>query len=180
MTVYVDIYRGFHCKHLQVSFVYKFINGPDEKYKTYASGNNWGAIRHSYGLSVRTSTDRTTSLFITDRQFGAFRTLLKNSIKIISENLYELFPKLGSVEFEINEKALERFKIEKAQSAMNIIIVPALYVSESQETLPGLNIDDSRGGNVTIPLEDAVAMYDVLKSLDPINLSMNILKELQS
>ena len=63
---------------------------------------------------------------------------------------------------------------------MNIIIVPALYVSESQETLPGLNIDDSRGGNVTIPLEDAVAMYDVLKSLDPINLSMNILKELQS
>ena len=118
-------------------------------------------------------------MFITDKQFGAFRTLLKNSIKLISEHLYELFPKIGSTEFEISDKALDRFVTEKAQSSMNITIIPSVYATPTQETFPGIHIDDGRGGAVTIPLEDAVAMYETLKSLDVINLSMQVLNELK-
>lgn len=179
MRVYVDIYKGFICKKLKVEFVYSFENNPESKYKTYSQGKNWGSIQHSYALVIRTEFDSKTGLFITDKQFGAFRTLLKNSIKLISEHLYELFPKLGSTEFEISDKALERFITEKAQSSMNITIIPSVYVNQSQDTFPGIHIDDGRGGTVIIPLEDAIAMYDTLKSLDVINLSMNILNELR-
>lgn len=180
MKVYVEIYRGFICKQLQAQFVYTYENNPESKYKTYTSGNNWGSIRHSYYLSIRTNYESKTGLFITDKQFGAFRTLLKNTIKLISENLYELFPKIGSTEFEISDKVLERFKTEKAQSSMNITMIPAIYASVTQETFPGINIDDGRGGNVVIPMEDAVSMYEILKSLDVINLSMHVLNELRS
>lgn len=179
MKVYVDIYRGFICKNLNVQFIYSYENNPESKYKTYSQGNNWGSIRHSYSFSIRTAYGDKTGLFITDKQFGAFRTLLKNSIKLISEHLYELFPKIGSTEFEISDKALDRFVTEKAQSSMNITIIPSVYATPAQETFPGIHIDDGRGGAITIPLEDAVAMYETLKSLDVINLSMQVLNELK-
>jgi hypothetical protein len=62
---------------------------------------------------------------------------------------------------------------------MNITIIPSVYATPTQETFPGIHIDDGRGGAVTIPLEDAVAMYETLKSLDVINLSMQVLNELK-
>ena len=163
VKVYVDIYRGFICKNLNVQFIYSYENNPESKYKTYSQGNNWGSIRHSYSFSIRTAYGDKTGLFITDKQFGAFRTLLKNSIKLISEHLYEVFPKIGSTEFEISD----------------ITIIPSVYATPTQETFPGIHIDDGRGGAVTIPLEDAVAMYETLKSLDVINLSMQVLNELK-
>ena len=179
MKVYINIYNGFICRKLECQFVYTYIDDPESKYRTYRSGKNWGAIYLSYALSINTGSGE-KGFFVTDRQYGAFKALLKNSIKLISENLFELFPNVGSPDFEMSERVLERFKAEKAQSSMNITILPALYVSPSQETFPGMELDDGRGARIVIPLEDAVAMYETLKTLDVVNLSLSALNELRS
>ena len=36
VKVYVDIYRGFICKNLNVQFIYSYENNPESKYKTYS------------------------------------------------------------------------------------------------------------------------------------------------
>lgn len=179
MKIYVDLYKGFICKNLVCQFNCSYEPDPESKIKTFAYGQGWGSIRISYALCIKAGYKDRSGIFITDKQFGSFRVLLKNSIKLISENLYDLFPNIGSPEFEISTKALERFKMEKVQSSMNITIVPTVYVSTTQETFPGLCIDDGRGGTAVLPLEDAVSMHETLKSLDPINLSMNIIQMLR-
>jgi hypothetical protein len=43
-----------------------------------------------------------------------------------------------------------------------------------------MEMDDGRGARIVIPLEDAVAMYETLKTLDVVNLSLSALNELRS
>lgn len=177
MIIDTYIYKGTResiNKNLSVVYNYKFEqNGTFQTIKE--NRNNTGYIIYpSYAISISEGMGK-QRIFIPGNRYYAFTTLLDKAIKLISENLFTIFPNVNKVEFETDSRALERFQNEKALMTAGMTAVPAVWPNEVNECFPGIQISSTNGA-VIIPLEDAIPLVEMLKHFDPIVYSVSMLR----
>lgn len=159
--------------NLIISYQYDF--NPDGPYQTIKEKKKGGyIINPSYGIMISEGFSAPW-MFIQGGKYYSFVTLLEKAITLVSENLYEIFPNINKIEFEIDSRVLERFQTEKALSTMGMTAMPTVWTNQTSECFPGIKIS-SKNGTVTIPLEDAIPIKDMLKHFDPICYSISMLR----
>lgn len=182
MRIYERLYRGNIDKRLDVTFAYDMTNDPDDKFRSvYVKPNSYIAYTPRYSLSLKI-TDKNNpgmdkSIFVPQNRFYAFRKLLVNSLKSISEDLYKLYPGIGSPEFNISEIELEQFKQSKLESSMGMAIIPGIWDGpNAEQTQPGVIItsDITSSQPINIPLEDAISISEMLSTFDPNDVSLQL------
>lgn len=160
-------------KDLLVSYVYTF--EPEGQYQTVKETPRGNLVIHpSFGVSISEGFDK-NRIYVPYVKYFHFVSLFDKSINLISDNLYEIFPDINKIEFEIDSRVLERFQTEKALASAGMTIIPDVWVDETSSCYPALRIN-VKGGHVTIPFEDSIAMREMFKRFDPLTYSINMLR----
>lgn len=177
-TIESILFRGIVDRTLRLSYVFEF--ALDGKYSTAKENEETGKVTLYPSYMITLSTMNPQIRFaIGFLKYYTFVVLFEKSLKLIQENLFELFPCVGSVEFDMDDSVLERFQKEKALSSGGITIVPAIYTDGTGCCFPGMRITlDNKNGSITIPLEDAIGMNQMLKTFDPNQYGMSLLSQL--
>ena len=166
----MTIFSGSVNKDFHVTYGYRFMfNSHDAKYPTVKETDKGTiVINQSYSLSLFESYNG-GGLFIPGKDWERFCSLLEKTVKLISENLYDLYPNVDSHELDIDHRTLDRFKTEKACSTGGMSMYPDVWVNKENETFPAIQMNTSIGSCTTIkvPLEDAVPLVAALKRIDP-------------
>jgi len=169
------IYKGFVNKELRLTYHYNF--EPTGQFQTITQRDNGNiTIRPSFGVSISEGFSK-PQLFIPANKYYPFASLLKKSVKKISENLYDIFPNVNKIEFEIDSRGMERFQTEQALTTNNMTIIPEVWVDETNSCYPAIKIN-TIGGHVSIPLEDAISISEMMNSFDPMTYGLSILRVL--
>ena len=172
MNVESILYRGIVNKDFRVTYLYQFESeGP---YQTVVDKGSKICVRPSFAITISEGFDK-PRIFIPGVKYYQFLTLLDKTVTTISENLYEIFPNVNRIEFEIDSRVLERFQTEKAITTAGMTAVPAVWVDDTNSCFPGVRIN-TKNGSVIIPLEDAIPMVQMFKCFDPILYSINMLR----
>lgn len=174
MKLETTLYKGLVDRNLKVVYSYEFEN--TGQYPTIFRGNT-GKIymKHSFAVYINQGMDR-PNLFIPSNRYFHFTQLLSSTIKLISENLYEIFPDIGKMEFEIDPGTLERFQTEKAMSIGEMTMMPAVWVNPESACFPGLRISTNiNNSTITIPFEDAIPISRMFDTFDPITYGGSVL-----
>jgi hypothetical protein len=160
------IFKGFINKNLTVSYIFNL--KLDGKYRIIEEDDN-GMIKMYPGYILQLNPGYPLPrVFISPRRYFPFVSLLEKTIKLIQENLFELFPSINKIEFEVDERMLARFQTEKALNSSNITMMPAVYTDSTNQCYPGIRVSlDDKEGAVTLPLEDAMGISQMLKTFDP-------------
>lgn len=182
MKIYERLYRGNIDKRLDVTFAYDMTNDPDDKFKSvFVKPNSYISYTPNFALSIKiidkNNPGMYQSLFIPQKHFYAFRKLLVNTLKSISEDLYKLYPGIGSPEFNISEIELEQFKQSKLESSMGMAMIPGIWDGPNgEQTQPGIIItcDTASSQPINIPLEDAISISELLSTFDPNAVSLQL------
>jgi len=176
MTVDTQLYRGSKESvnpNMLVLYLYMFES--EGTYQTIKEKRNGGySINPSFGISISEGFDK-PRIFIPGNRYYSFVTLLDKAITLVSENLFTIFPNVNKIEFEIDSRVLERFQTEKALSTVGMTAYPSVWHDETDACFPGIKIN-TKQGSVTIPLEDAIPLCEMLKRFDPIVYSINMLR----
>ena len=169
------LYRGSINKFMSVTYTYTFET--EGKFSTIYQPEHGNSVTISptFGISISNGFEK-DQVYIPAHQYYHFTALLETAVKLISEHLYELFPNVGKMEFEINAKTLERFMTEKSVASNGITIVPCMYVDETNQCYPGIHITSTNLGNIKIPLQDAIPISKMLMSLQPHELGISMLR----
>lgn len=182
MKIYEKLYRGNIDKRLDVTFVYDMTNDPDDKFKSvFVKPNSYISYTPNFALSIKIIDKNNPamyqSLFIPQKHFYAFRKLLVNTLKSISEDLYKLYPGIGSPEFNISEIELEQFKQSKLEASMGMAMLPGIWDGPNgEQTQPGIIITSNTTSSqpINIPLEDAISISELLSTFDPNAVSLQL------
>ena len=180
-NINIRIFRGNVNKDILVNFIYTYQtpNDPENKFPTLRKTQSGTVIvDHNYGLSISQGFDQ-SRVFIGTKLWSQFVTLLDKSVKLISENLLDIFPDVNSCEFEIDNRALERYQTEKACSVAGMTIIPTVWVDNGQQCYPAIQISTLKDSCV-IPLEDAIPLSAFLNKIDPIIYGFNTLQLMYS
>lgn len=176
MTYDTQIYKGTKESvnpSLLVTYLYNF--DMDGDFPTIREKKNGGyVINPSFGISISEGFDK-PRIFIPGVRYYSFSTLFEKAIKLVSENLFTIFPNVNKIEFEIDSRALERFQTEKALTTSSMTAYPAVWCDETNACYPGIRIN-TKQGYVTIPLEDAIPLSELFKRFDPLLYSINMLR----
>lgn len=173
-TINNIIYQGIVNPELRITFTYIF-DIESDKAAIISKDDNRYYVFPNYFLSISEGYEKTT-INIGSKRYFALVTLFEKSVKMIQDSLYDLFPNLNSEEFEIDQRALERFKLEKAVSSAKITIVPSTWVNRTQQCFPALSIiNDVKNQLVTIPLEDAIGISALFQRFEPNTFSMMLI-----
>lgn len=168
------LYRGFINKDLRVSYVYNYESAG--QYPTIVQrGNGNLAINPSFGISISEGFDR-QRIYIPANRYYPFAALLRKSVNLISDNLYDIFPNVNRMEFEVDSRVLERFKTEQALTTHGMTIVPEVWVDSTSTCYPGIRINTQKSGTVSIPFEDAIPIADMLNSFEPHSFGLSLLR----
>jgi hypothetical protein len=166
----IKLYKGNVNKDLAMNYFYTFRQNTnaENEYPTLKKTNSGTVVvDHNYGLIITEGFDK-SRVFIGTRVWNQFVTLFDKSVSLISENLLEIFPDVNNSEFEIDQRALERFQTEKACSVAGMTIIPCVWIDQSQQCYPALRIQTLKESCV-VPLEDAISMRVILNNIDPIS-----------
>lgn len=171
------LYRGGResCnKSLRITYTYSY-NPATEKFATVHEKQNGNGvyIDPSYSLSISEGFEK-PRIFIPGNKYFAFISLLNKAVDLVSENLFTLFPNVNKQEFESDSRALERFQTEKALAVCGITAMPIVWSDETGVCYPAIKFS-STIGNVSIPLEDAIQIKELLNHFDPICYSATML-----
>lgn len=176
MSFDTRIYRGSRESvnpEMYVTYHYTFT--AEGNYTTIREKSSGGyVVDPSYAISISEGFDK-PNIFLPGIKYYSFVTLFDKSVKMISDNLFTIFPNVNRTEFDIDSKALERFQTEKALTTAGMTAVPSVWVNSTSECFPGIRIS-SKHGSVTIPLEDAIPLVEMFKRFDPIVYSISMLR----
>lgn len=173
MRVDSILYRGFVNKDLRVTYVYKFES--DGKFPTIVQRDNGNVVIYpSYGLSISEGFEK-SQIYIGMNKYYSFASLLNKCVKLISDNLYDIFPNINKIEFEIDSRMMERFQTEQALSTNGLTMFPAVWTDGSGTCFPGIQIN-MINGSITIPLEDAISIGTMLQTFEPNHFGLSILR----
>ena len=175
MSISYKLFRGSTDKRLTVTYVYRFEAEGDFRTVYQKEGSESAYISPSFGISISNGYDK-DRVYVTTNQYFTFVTLFEQIVRLVSQHLHELFPNAGRSEFEINAKALERFQTEEAVASEGITMIPCVYVDETNQCFPGIQINTLKFGSIKIPLQDAIPMNRMFKTFDPHGMSISMLR----
>ena len=151
MRIDSPLYRGNINKNLRVTYNYNF--EPSGQYQTIVQRDNGNVIINpSFSITISEGYEK-DRLFIPANKYYPFVTLLRKSVKLISDNLYEIFPNIHSSEFEVDSRVLERFQTEQAMTTCGMTMIPSVWVDESGSCYPAIRINTIKCGTIVMPLE---------------------------
>jgi hypothetical protein len=172
MRIDVNLFKGFVNKNLTCVYVFQFEeSGQYQTIRTRQNGNI--VINPCYGISISEGYEK-NRIYLPANKYAPFVSLLEKTTKLVQENLYEIFPDINNTEFEVDNRVLQRFQTEKAMTTAGITMSPSIWVDEYSQTYPGIRVNGS--GFVTVPLEDAISLLTKMKSFDPDNMMMSMLR----
>ena len=170
------MYSGSINKDLVVNYCYSYEYGPDAKYPSIRKSDSGSTIIiNGYGLSISEGFNR-NRLYISRNGWAPFVVLLEKTVKVISDNLYEIFPDINKTEFDIDSRVLERFQTEKACSTAGMTMIPAVWLGPAGECYPAIRINTIKGGTTVIPFEDCITLSSILSRTDPELYGLSLLK----
>jgi hypothetical protein len=172
----VTLYRGFINKDLRVEYALKF-EDDTSKYPTVLQMRNGGySINPNFSIVIGEGFER-PQIFIPKNRYFQFISIFEKSTELIQKNLFELFPGIGSMEFEVDERTLQRFQTEQALSTNGITVMPCVWVDNSSTCHAGMRIE-TYGNSISIPLEDTIPMTKLFRTFDPFGMGMSLLRVL--
>lgn len=158
----------FRCSvNKQIRVEYQFQRRTDGKFSTCKEYKNTLYIEPSFSVTIGEPYGSPNRIFIPSKDYFQFVVLLKKSVTLIQQHVLELFPNLSSKEFEIDPLVLERFSTEKAMYINGMSMLPCTWTNDTDETFPAIQINTMHG-YCRIPLEDAIAISQMLSTFDPI------------
>lgn len=158
------LHRGNINKELRLTYTYEY--QPTGQYQTITvKSDDRIIIRPSFSISISEGFNR-SRLFLPSSKYHSFVSLLRKSIDLISKNLYEIFPNVDRIEFEADSRVLERFQTEQALSTDGITAIPCVWVDSTGSCFPGVRLN-SLNGSVSMALEDAMPISELLNVFDP-------------
>lgn len=166
------LYRGTVNRDIRVTYAYKYEDG--QFCPVVQRSEEAVTIFPSYGISISEGFEK-GSAFITSKTYYSFVLLLNKTVKLVSEHMFELFPDMNKMEFEIDSRTLERFQTEKAMSVAGMTMLPTVWVDETNNCYPALKIE-TLYGTCTIPFEDCMNINQMFKTFDPLNFGLSILR----
>lgn len=173
MRIDTTLYKGFVNKDLRVSYLYNFEQSG--QFQTIVQKDNGNVtIRPAFGISISEGFGK-CHMFIPSNKYYSFASLLKKSVKLISDNLYDIFPNINRIEFEIDSRVMERFQTEQALTTNGMTMVPAVWIDSTNSCYPGIKVNTTNG-YITIPLEDAIPISKMLNSFEPHSFGLSILR----
>lgn len=158
------LYRGTVNNKLRV--VYQYQKKTNEKYATVKDFNGVTYIEPSFSLSIGEPYGSPNRVFIPSSNYFQFVILLDKSVKLTQQHILELFPDMSNTEFTIDTLMLERFTTEKAMHVDGMTIIPCVWSNDTNECFPALQINTMHG-TCRIPLEDCMAISQMLSTFDP-------------
>lgn len=174
MRIDSTLFRGFVNKDLRVTYSYNFEE--TGKFQTIFQKDNKTYISPSFSISIGGKFGD-PRVFIPSSRYYYFTEVLNKTIKLVSEHLFEIFPDIGKIEFEIDERMLERYQTEKAMSSGGITIMPCVYNDATSASFPGIKIETSiNDQTMIVPFEDAIAISKMFESFDPHNYGLSMLR----
>lgn len=173
MKIDTVLYRGFVNKNLMCVYNYNFEpNGQFQTIKTKQSGAL--LINPSFSITITEGHDK-NRVFLPANRYYPFASLFNKTIKTVSENLFDIFPDLNNMEFEIDSRTLERFQTEKAMQTADITMMPAVWVNDTNQCFPAIKVSMT-SSHCIIPLEDAIPMSKMLSSFEPHTFGLSMLR----
>lgn len=173
MRIDTTIHKGIINDALRVSYVYSF--EPAGKFQTIREKENGNVtISQSFGISISEGFDK-ARIYLPANKYYPFATLMEKTVNNISKNLYEIFPNVGKLEFDVDSRALERFQTEKALNVAGMTAIPTVWSDSTGMCYPAIKINIV-GGSVSIPLEDAISISSMLNKFDPFNYAISLLR----
>jgi len=169
----LTMYKGNTNTELRVTYSYNYEqSGQFQTVRMKSNGSV--AILPSFGISISEGYER-PYIFITSNKYYPFIALLSQSLKLISDNLYEIFPNINGIEFEVDSRVMERFQTEKAMSTAGMTAMPVVWTDSNSVCYPAIRITSLKNGSITIPLEDAKPIEMMLKGFNPFNYGISLL-----
>jgi hypothetical protein len=159
------LYKGFIVKKLTISCLFNMdLNDP--KYPPIKE-NESGDVIIDGGFAIKIKIGMGAAIWVPRNKYHAFVTLLDKATIMTQENLFELFPNVGSEDdSDINGGALDRFQKEKALNTAGFTMMPALW-TDYGKSLPGIQMSDEKDCTVTLPLEECIAVNHLFKLFEP-------------
>lgn len=175
----MTLYKGMDInKDLLVSFHITF--DTDGQYQTIQQKPSGVSLRPSFALSISEGYQK-PRMFCPSNSWFPFVNLLSKSIKLISDNIYSIFPSIGKISWDdVDKRELERFQTEKCMYINGFSIIPIVYTVSYGESFPGIRITTNKNETVEIPFEDAIIISGMLSNIEPFSLSIECLKILMS
>lgn len=173
MKIDSRLYTGTINKDLRLTYTYDYQENGQFQTITF-KGNGRVIVRPSFNITISEGFDK-PRLFLPSTKYHSFTALLRKSIDLISKNLYEIFPNVGRIEFEADSRVLERFQTEQALATDGITAMPCVWVDPTGSCFPGVRLN-SLNGSVSIPLEDAIPMSELLNNFDPYCYGISIMR----
>lgn len=176
----LPIYKGMELnRDLLVTFSVTY--ELDGQYQTIVEKpNGITSIKQCYSLSISTGFQK-SRMFCPGTQFMCFVSILQKSIKLIQDNIYNIFPSIGKINWDdVDRRELERFQTEKCMYLNGFSIIPIIYTTAFNECFPGIRITTKSNDSIDIPFEDAILISEVLSKIEPSTLSITILKMMLS
>ena len=122
----MTLYKGMDInKDLLVSFHITF--DTDGQYQTIQQKQNGISLRPSFALSISEGYQK-SRMFCPSNSWFPFVNLLAKSVKLISDNIYSIFPSVGKISWDdVDKRELERFQTEKCMYINGFSIIPIVY-----------------------------------------------------
>ena len=89
--------------------------------------------------------------------------------------IHDIFPNVNKIEFETDSRVLERFQTEQALSTNGITMIPAVWTDGTGSCFPGIQIN-MMNGSIAIPFEDVISIGQMLKTFEPNQFGLSILR----
>lgn len=166
------MYRCSVNKKIKVE--YQFQKKSDGKFNTVRDFKGTTYIDPTFSITIGEPYGSPNRLFIAGKDYFQFVMLLDKSVKLVQQHALELFPNMSSSEFEIDSRVLERFSTEKAMHINGMTILPCVWANDVNETFPAIQIN-TMNGTCRIPLEDAMAISQMLSTFDPLTFGLLML-----
>lgn len=167
MTRKIDsnLYRGCINRELSIEFFYTYTD--EGKYQPIVEKGDTIKIYPSHMLTISEGYGK-PFVTIMSNSFYQFVALLDKAVKHISENLYEIFPDVGKIEFEMDSKTMEIYQTEKAMTTNGMTMYPTVWVDAQQQCYPAIKFTTlKQPSGIIIPLEDAIPISKMLNAFDP-------------
>lgn len=176
-NINMRLFRGQINRDLLVNYLYQYRDGnnPENKYPSVrmTQPSQSLVIDPSFGLSISEGFEK-DRLFVPGSKWFQFTTLFSKTITEISKVLYEIFPNISGTDIDIDNRALDMFKTERACSTCGFTMLPCIWFDTTNQGYPAIQID-GLNGSCKIPFEDAIPLNAILNNVDPLTYGLQVL-----
>lgn len=168
------LYRGSINKEFRLTYMYTFEQ--DGKYQTVLQKDNGNiSIMPSFSISISEGFEK-SRMFLPSSKYFQFVLLLKKTVNVISDNLYDIFPNINKIEFEIDSRVLQRFQTEQAMTVCGMTMIPCVWVDSTNTCYPAIRVTSANNESIDIPFEDAMSLSQMLQSFSPHQFGLSLLR----